>query len=1030
MTSLLSQHFLEFEFPDTLLLFTKAGDMYALSSKKKLALIESCATALSRAGVKLHAMARNKSDGDKSNFETIVRALCAGGPVDMACVGCDGKEQGGFAEGWLSAMGSEAQLKPAHLDAEAGDIMAYKDESAADLVSKAARLSTRLLREYMRKPMDAAWQAEKHPSMASMASSVTEAVANVENFRDIRGMDPVYFGAAFPPLVQSGGKYDLNLAGAAQEAGRLSYDVVLLSVGGSYSSYGAGIARTFMFDATDSQIKLYNAVQDASFKLIDSLKPGVKVSDAVKATAERLKPHLPEGVALPTVWGWSTGLQTPAHGPQSVLTATNDMVIQKNMTWYVQVGVEGVPLLDAADSHNPDLAKLTSYAIVLGDTVFIGPERAVELTAKASKDVSKAVYSSEADGAEQDRAGRRAVVDVSAIEGGRTAGGRSARLAARAEEMQADEHAREERAVKQQQLFMRAVQKAQQAIREGRHPSQRENAEVEKAEPIVAYSKLDAMPSSLRRARVVVDKDARVVLLPIWGTHIPFHVSTIKSVSKNDEEGGHSFMRINFYSSGASNGKDVPPSMALAVRKFPQLMWLRTITITSTDGDAMARNVSMIKDIQRRMKAAREEEEVAADLVTQPKLRVATSHVPRMQGVSMWPTFSGRKTTGSLEGHANGLLFTSTKSERIAIIYSNIRHAIFQPCEREHTVLIHFRLKHPLKIGKKQHLDVQFYTEVIEATQSLDQRQSFHDPEGLEEERRERLMRKQINDSFKSFVSKVEALTNKSDSGVSGLLFDVPVREMAFQGAPNREMVTLLPCRDCLVSLVDRPPFLVSLDDIMHAHFERAVMTNRNFDLILVLRAGVARKGEDEYVRITAVPMAELEPLQAWLTDIAEVTTTASANTVDWPRFIRQEVRSAHFWLDTDETGERKEVAWEIFNPEALASEGEESDGLGPDDEEFGSSECESDDGYEEGDDDDDFDEAVDEVDDEDEEDEWDEDEDEEGEDWDTLEEEARAADQAARARDAMRSEDHARTGSKRARGSRSGPGGNKRVRH
>jgi nucleosome binding factor SPN SPT16 subunit len=125
----------------------------------------------------------------------------------------------------------------------------------------------------------------------------------------------------------------------------------------------------------------------------------------------------------------------------------------------------------------------------------------------------------------------------------------------------------------------------------------------------------------------------------------------------------------------------------------------------------------------------------------------------------MWPMISGRKTEGVLEAHANGFRFISSKGEKVDLIYGNVKHAIFQPCEGEHVVLVHFHLKvrvsgtplcmrpllfvgcfvlcsrcvcsclflplsqaflcyvvqlpqKPILVGKKKCKDIQFYTEV------------------------------------------------------------------------------------------------------------------------------------------------------------------------------------------------------------------------------------------------------------------------------------------------------------------------------
>lgn len=53
-----------------------------------------------------------------------------------------------------------------------------------------------------------------------------------------------------------------------------------------------------------------------------------------------------------------------------------------------------------------------------------------------------------------------------------------------------------------------------------------------------------------------------------------------------------------------------------------------------------------------------------------------------------------------------------------------------------------------------------------------------------------------------------------SDPSSSALQIDIPHRDAGFFGVPHKEMVFLQPCTDCLVNLTERPPFVLSLDDI------------------------------------------------------------------------------------------------------------------------------------------------------------------------------------------------------------------------
>ena len=89
----------------------------------------------------------------------------------------------------------------------------------------------------------------------------------------------------------------------------------------------------------------------------------------------------------------------------------------------------------------------------------------------------------------------------------------------------------------------------------------------------------------------------------------------------------------------------------------------------------------------------------AALLSSEP---VTLRNVPRLQDVSLRPPISGKKCQGTVAAHKNGLRFTSVKREIVDILYSNVRHAVYQPCENSLYVIIHFVLRNGIMIGKIQ----------------------------------------------------------------------------------------------------------------------------------------------------------------------------------------------------------------------------------------------------------------------------------------------------------------------------------------
>ena len=231
------------------------------------------------------------------------------------------------------------------------------------------------------------------------------------------------------------------------------------------------------------------------------------------------------------------------------------------------------------------------------------------------------------------------------------------------------------------------------------------------------------------------------------------------------------------------------------------------------------------------MKELQDQEE--ANLVKQDKLvRTKNERVPRLADLTMRPVFAGRKTQGNLEAHTNGLRFISTRGEIVDVMYSNIKHAIFQPCESEIMVLVHFHLRNPIMIGKKKQQDIQFFTEVIDASQAVDAgKRSMYDPDEMDDEQRERQLKKRLNEAFKDFARKVEGVARKN--GYS-LEFDIPYRDLGFMGNPNKEMVTITPTLNCLCNLTETPFFVVDLSCVDHVHFERITFMSKAFDMVMI----------------------------------------------------------------------------------------------------------------------------------------------------------------------------------------------------
>jgi len=64
---------------------------------------------------------------------------------------------------------------------------------------------------------------------------------------------------------------------------------------------------------------------------------------------------------------------------------------------------------------------------------------------------------------------------------------------------------------------------------------------------IQSYSSLKRYPADLKKGQLYVDEKNETILLPVSSeTFVPFHISTVNTVSKSGE-GQWTFLRINFH---------------------------------------------------------------------------------------------------------------------------------------------------------------------------------------------------------------------------------------------------------------------------------------------------------------------------------------------------------------------------------------------------------------------------------------------------------------------------------------------------
>jgi len=219
------------------------------------------------------------------------------------------------------------------------------------------------------------------------------------------------------------------------------------------------------------------------------------------------------------------------------------------------------------------------------------------------------------------------------------------------------------------------------------------------------------------------------------------------------------------------------------------------------------------------------------DILYQQQDPLITSQSPiKIDGVVLRP-FITRKALGNLNAHSNGFRYTSKQSV-VDIIYSNIKQAFFQPAENNLIVLIHLHLKNEILVGNRAVKDIQFFKEVANSSQVIDDKGYYGHEAEIEAEERERKQINQTNQRFKEYVIQVQKIAKDFNFEIPNLAGE----ETTFYGCHHKDKVKIYLTLNCLVNLLE-PPFLVICNnDIEIVYFERVHFNIKQFDMTIVFQ--------------------------------------------------------------------------------------------------------------------------------------------------------------------------------------------------
>ncbi|KAJ2082336.1 FACT complex subunit spt16 [Coemansia sp. RSA 988] len=946
-----------YEFSDTIILLTK--DKFIITTQRKKAKILQQLQDTPK-GVPLEILVITKEPSAENTpiYEKVLSALKESGP-NVGVIQTD-TAKSSIVDEWEAAFAaSKASFKMHDISPLVADALAVKEKSEIEYEKTAAKVGSLLMQDYFVDEMARVFDLDEEISHRTLAERVDNKLNDKIIEKRLKGIAPEVDMIEWSnlPIIQSGGKYNLSLR-ARSNTDRIHPGTVVCTLNVRYFMYNASVSRSFMIGPTPKQEENYNFLVSLQKEMLGWLGPGVvmgTIYERAIAYVRQQRPELVENFVKDC--GHITGFEV--GDGVNTFSENCQRKLETGMVAVLRVGLEGMTNTKAKDP------KSKVYAYQLADTVLIGDGPGAQVITdciKEANDVSFFFNDEEAEEAQKRAPKREAKPPAARAPTTRTSAILSSKF--RSDEKE-DESSTRQRREHQKELLERLQADGKRRFAGDEGDEGDDGVERRVVRQFESYKRETAIPREARNNKILVDERADTIILPIYGMAVPFHISTLKNIGKNDE-GEYVYLRLNMVSPGLSVGRKEN-----AVADNPTSTFVRSLTFRSTDVARMGEIYHSITALKRDQVKRETEKEQLADVVEQDRLvPVAGQRPQRLPDVFMRPLADGKRFPAALEIHSNGLRYMAagrSGGTAVSILFNNIRHMFFQPCDKELLVLIHFHLKRPIMLGKKKTQDIQFYREASDAsfdeTGNRRRRVRYGDEDEIEAEQEELRRRRQLNKEFEEFATKIVDASNHD------VELDKPFRNIAFTGVPARANVLLQPTVECLVHLSDTPFFILTVADIELVHLERVQFNLKNFDMVFVFR-----DFKRAPVHVNTVPMKQLDDIKEWLDSVNLAFTEGPVN-LNWTQIMKT--------VNKDPAGFYQDGGWAFLAHDSDAeddeSEEEESEFTVSEDE-FEESESESSEESDfgtESDDDGGFDDE----------------EDESGEDWDELEAKAQAYD-------------------------------------